>query len=459
MHRYQHRANISAPASQVFAWHERPGAFEMLTPPWADVDVVESRGGIQDGGIVVLKLSAGPLNLRWKLQHSGFIEGQQFRDSQVSGPFESWEHTHSFSPAAQSAELCTIEDTIKYAVPLELPVAPQLIDFELDRMFRYRSEVLNHVLLKEHVQSMKILVSGSHGLIGRQVCPSLSTSGHDVKRLVRKGHADNNGAGGGTGVVSWDPASGAIDESSLDGLGAVVHLAGENIASGRWTPEKKEELRKSRVEATWRLCEALAKLKHPPKVLVCASAIGYYGDSGAAPVDEHGHMGDNFLAHLAKDWEEACAPARDAGIRVVNLRFGVVLSPRGGALGQMLLPFQMGAGGIIGSGKQYMSWIAIDDVAHIVSKVLFDDSISGAVNATAPHPVTNREFTKTLGKVLARPTICPVPAFGARLVFGEMADELLLSSCRALPAKLQERQFQFQFPTLESALRHVLGKQ
>lgn len=451
MHRYQHKANICAPVDKVFAFHERPGAFEMLTPPWADVDVLESRGGIHDGGVVVLKLTAGPLHLQWRLQHSGFVKGEQFRDSQLSGPFQAWEHTHRFSPGTVSDGNCTIEDTIKYSVPLELPVAPQMIDHELDRMFRYRSEVLNHVLLKERVRPMKIAVSGARGLVGRQVCPALTTAGHEVKRLVREGAsgAEGNGAGEhsqgvsrqGAPDIKWDPAVGVIDSLALEGIDAVVHLAGENIASGRWTPAKKQELRKSRVEATRHLCESLARLKRPPKVLVCASAIGYYGDSGTAPVDEECRVGDNFLAHLAKDWEDACAPAREAGIRVVNLRFGVILSPRGGALGQMLLPFQMGAGGIIGSNR-----------------VLFDDKISGAVNTTAPQPVTNHEFTKTLGEVLERPTICPVPAFGARLVFGEMADELLLSSCRALPSKLEQHQFQFQFPTLESALRHVLGK-
>jgi uncharacterized protein (TIGR01777 family) len=249
-----------------------------------------------------------------------------------------------------------------------------------------------------------------------------------------------------------------VDPTHLEGLDAVVHLAGENIADGRWTDEKKRRIRESRVQGTRALCEALAQLENKPKVLVCASAIGYYGDRGETLVDENSSAGGGFLSDVCQEWEQATEPARKAGIRVVNLRIGVVLSPKGGALAKMLLPFQMGAGGNLGSGKQYMSFVALDDVVGAIYHALTTESLSGPVNAVAPNPVRNSEFTKALGKVLHRPTIAPVPAFGARLLFGEMADALLLSSTRVAPTRLLESGYKFQCPDIDSALRHVLGQ-
>lgn len=448
MSKYHHTAQVTAHVSDVFAWYSRPGAFDLLSPPWVDVDVVQSEGGIRDNGIVVLQLKSGPLKLLWKLRHSGYVQDHQFQDQQVSGPFQSWQHTHKFL-AGQGG--CTVDDYIEYRVPLDFPVAPRMINHELDRLFKYRGSVLSYAMEEERVAPMNIVVSGSRGLIGRVVCPALTTAGHTIKRLVR-------GESKGQDEIEWDPRTGSIDAQQFDNVDAVIHLAGESIASGRWSAQKKEELRKSRIETTRALCQSIANLPNPPKVFVCASAIGFYGDSGSKEVDESSPQGDLFLSSLCQEWEAACAPARERGIRVVNLRFGVVLSPRGGALAQMLLPFSMGAGGNIGSGQQYMSWVAIDDVAHVVTRAVSDERLSGPINVTAPYPVTNAQFTKTLGKVLSRPTICPVPAFGARIVFGEMADELLLASCRAVPSRLQSTGFQFQFPQLEPALRHVLGK-
>jgi hypothetical protein len=237
-----------------------------------------------------------------------------------------------------------------------------------------------------------------------------------------------------------------------------VHLAGENIAAGRWTVEKKARIRDSRVKGTKTLCEALAQLSQPPKVLVSASAIGYYGDRGAELLWENSALGTGFLAEVCQAWEEATRPAMEKGIRVVLLRIGVVLSPAGGALAKMLLPFKLGLGGIIGSGKQYMSWIALDDVVGTIDHVLITDTLQGPVNAVAPHPVTNSEFTKTLRRVLRRPTLFPMPAFAARLAFGEMADELLLASTRVEPKRLIATEYRFRYPELEDALRHLLGR-
>jgi hypothetical protein len=299
---------------------------------------------------------------------------------------------------------------------------------------------------------MKLLVTGASGLIGSALVPFLTTDGHRVTRLVRSQPRS------GAVEVQWDPEAGVRDLASLEGLDAVVHLAGENIAAGRWTVEKKARIRDSRVKGTKTLCEALAQLSQPPKVLVSASAIGYYGDRGAELLWENSALGTGFLAEVCQAWEEATRPAMEKGIRVVLLRIGVVLSPAGGALAKMLLPFKLGLGGIIGSGKQYMSWIALDDVVGTIDHVLITDTLQGPVNAVAPHPVTNSEFTKTLRRVLRRPTLFPMPAFAARLAFGEMADELLLASTRVEPKRLIATEYRFRYPELEDALRHLLGR-
>lgn len=298
---------------------------------------------------------------------------------------------------------------------------------------------------------MKVVVSGSSGLIGSALLPFLTASGHAVTRLARL-KADTGAA-----AVHWDPAAGTIDAGGLEAHDAVVHLAGENIAE-RWTPAKKARIKESRSKGTRLLVESLARLTQPPRVLVSASAVGYYGDRGDAVLREDSNAGSGFLAEVAREWEAATGPAAQKGIRVVNLRTGMVLSSKGGALGKMLLPFKLGLGGKVGTGKQYWSWIAIDDLLGIIHFALTTDSLKGPVNAVSPKPVTNLEFTRTLGRVLGRPTIFPMPAFAARLAFGEMAEELLLGSTRVEPAKLAAAGYQFRYPELEGALRHLLGK-
>lgn len=297
---------------------------------------------------------------------------------------------------------------------------------------------------------MKVLVTGSTGLVGSALVPFLLTSGHQVARLVRSPPT----AGG---DVHWDPAAGRLEPTNLEGLDAVVHLAGERI-TGRWTAAKKARIRSSRVQGTRLLAETLARLARPPKTLVCASAIGYYGDRGDEVLREESPSGAGFLAEVCREWEAAARPAAEKGIRVVHLRIGVVLSAAGGALALMLTPFKLGLGGRVGSGQQYMSWIAIDDLAGIIQHALTNESLRGPVNAVAPRAITNREFTKTLGRVLGRPTVFPMPAFAARLAFGQMADELLLASARVEPARLIASGYKFRTPELEAALRHLLGK-
>ena len=298
---------------------------------------------------------------------------------------------------------------------------------------------------------MNVLISGSSGLIGSALASFLAAGGHSVGRLVRRA-----GPSGGAEVF-WDPQAGLLDPARLEGFDGVVHLAGDSIAEGRWTEQKKRRLLDSRVKGTRLLSEALSRTQRPPRVMVCASAIGYYGNRGAELLREDSPPGSLFLSRLCREWEEAAEPARRKGIRVVHLRFGVVLSALGGALAKMLFPFRMGLGGRIGSGEQYMSWIAIDDVLGVALHALTTESLRGPANAVTPSPVTNSEFTRTLGRVLGRPTVFPMPAFAAHLAFGEMADELLLASARVDPAKLRDSGYRFQYPDLEPALRHLLG--
>ncbi len=300
---------------------------------------------------------------------------------------------------------------------------------------------------------MRILVSGSSGLIGSALLPFLLADGHAVTRLVR-----SKGAGGDEGSILWDPQAGMIEAQALEGFDAVVHLAGENIAGGRWTAARKARIRDSRVKGTQLLAMTLAGLARPPRVLVTASAVGYYGDRGDQLLAEESPPGKGFLAELCREWEMAADPARAKGVRVVNLRIGLVLSGTGGALARMLPAFKLGVGGLIGSARQYWSWIAIDDLVGAIHQALATESLCGPVNAVAPRAVTNREYTKTLGRVLSRPTIFPLPAFAARLALGEMANELLLASQRLEPACLVASGYKFLYPELEDALRHVLAR-
>jgi uncharacterized protein len=297
---------------------------------------------------------------------------------------------------------------------------------------------------------MKILISGSHGLVGTALIKALEPEGHEIFRLVR--HAP-----GSKSEIEWSPDRYSIALARLEGFDAVVHLAGESIAEGRWSEEKKKRIRESRVKGTRLLGDALANLSSPPKTLISASAIGYYGNRGDEILTEDSAPGDDFLAKVCVEWEQATALATEKGIRVVNTRFGIILDAKGGALAKMLPPFRMGIGGKIGSGKQWMSWIALDDVIGGIKFALTNDLLRGPVNFVAPNPVTNAEFTKTLGKALSRPTLFPIPAFGVRLAFGEMADSLLLSSQRVSPNRLKQSSYSFQYPELEGALQHIFG--
>jgi len=299
---------------------------------------------------------------------------------------------------------------------------------------------------------MKILVTGSRGLIGSALVPCLTAAGHQVTRLVRGQLSPAEAS-----EISWNPDRGQLDPAALAGFDAVVHLAGENIAAGRWTAERKARIRDSRLVGTRLLSQTLAQLSRRPKVLVSASAVGFYGDRGEQPVDEASPPGAGFLAQVCRDWEAATGPAAAAGVRVVSVRIGLVLAARGGALAKMLPVFRWGLGGRLGSGRQYMSWITLDDVVAAIAHALATEALRGPVNLVAPQPVTNRQFTKALGRVLGRPALLPVPAFVLRAIWGQMAKELFLSSARVTPRRLLDSGYRFRDPELSAALRRLLG--
>ena len=298
---------------------------------------------------------------------------------------------------------------------------------------------------------MKILISGSTGFVGTALVPYLEAEGHEVIRLVRRRTAPEGRQ------VRWNPETGTIYTDGLAGVDAVVHLAGENIAGGRWTAKRKARIRDSRVKGTRLLSQTLARLDPKPKVLVCPSGAGYYGDRGDEVLREKSGPGSDFLAGIVQDWEAAASPAAKAGIRVVNLRFGLVLGSGGGALAKMLMPFKLGLGGRLGSGKQYVSWISLDDALRAYHHALITEALGGPVNTAAPAPVTNAEFTRTLGRALKRPTLLPLPSFALRVLFGELADTLLFSTRMESP-KLQNSGFQFHHPDLKTAFTAVLKK-
>jgi len=448
-------ARIDASAKDVFQWHTRDGALERLTPPWVHADVVQRAGGIRDGDRLTLRLRKGPFTFRWVVEHVDYEDDRQFRDVQVKGPFAYWVHTHRFEPDGIA---CYVQDKIEYRLPMG-PLGKMFgenrVREELERLFVYRHRILAHDIAVHRaysgVRPQRVLVTGSSGLIGSTLVPFLQTGGHEVVRMVR-------GAASTPGTISWDPVEGRIDRESLEGFDVVIHLAGENLMGMRWTDEKKRRIRDSRVNGTGLLAETLASLERPPRVFLAASAIGYYGHRGSEILDEESKPGSGFLPEVCEGWEAATEAAIDKGIRVVNLRFGMVLTPTGGALAKMLPAFKMGVGGPIGTGWQFISWITMDDAIEAIYHSMLTETLQGPINVVSPYVATNRDFAKTLGLVLGAPAAIKVPDWAVKLALGELAQDVLLTSVRAEPRKLTDTGFIFHFPDLESALRHVLGR-
>ncbi len=447
-------ASSSLPVSveEAFAYHERPGALQRLIPPWESVQIEHSDHSIAVGSRVVMKTSIAGIPFRWVAEHTQYDPPHRFADTQLSGPFKSWDHVHEF---LESGRYSILRDSVQYQLPmgsLGRLFGGAMALRTLEAMFAYRHRITRDdlTLQADHpLEKMSIAISGSTGLVGTSLASMLTLLGHEVRPLVRSPSNDE------AAIAAW---SGEQEAAKLAEVDAVVHLAGKPIAAGRWTESVKEEIRSSRIDLTHSLCESLARLDKKPKVLICASATGIYGDRGDEELDEKSQPGDSFLASVASDWERACQPAIDAGIRVVNARLGIVLSPRDGALAKMVLPAKLG-GGSLGSGKQWWSWIAIDDVIGAIYHAIATESLSGPVNFVAPEACTNQQLASTLASTLGRPALVPAPASALRLVLGEMADALLLASARVQPTKLVDTHYRFRFTDLGDTFRYLLGRE
>ena len=436
---------VDAPLDEVFAWHARPGAFARLAPPWVPARITEEAASLRDGRAVL----ALPGRMRWVARHdpAAYDPPRRFADELASLPLSAvvpWRHVHEFAEAGPARTQIT--DRVFTPVPATL----------LRPMFGYRhrqlaGDLAAHRWARElHSAPLTVAITGSSGLIGAALAAVLTSGGHTVIRLVRRAPKTPR-------ERHWHPEN--PDPGLLHGVGAVVHLAGASIA-GRFTAGHKHAIAASRITPTRKLAELAAATPSGPSVLVCASAIGYYGPGhGDEPLTEDSPRGAGFLADVVADWEKASDPARAAGIRVAQIRTGIVQSPRGGTL-RLLWPLaEIGAAGRLGTGQQWLSWIGIDDLTDIYYRALVDGRLAGPVNATAPHPVRNADYAHVLGQVLHRPVQLPIPAIGPRLLLGEEgASELAAASQRVSPQRLLAAGHPFRHPQLEPALRHLLGR-
>ncbi len=444
------RLPLPCTAAQAFEWHERDGAFERLSPPWRSVRVVERSGGIRDGARVTLDL--GPPAGRWRLEHHDYVAGREFHDRQLSGPFAAYAHAHRFHDTPQGGVL---EDTIEWRLPGGAlgALGDGLVRDEFARLFAWRHAVTRADLERASTRSGRPLtvgVTGASGFLGRQLCAYLTTQGHRVVRFVR-------GRPAAPDEVAWDPARGQLDAEPLAALDAIVHLAGAGIADAPWTPARRQELVESRVASTALLARHLAE-GAGPRVLVSTSAVGWYGDRGDDWLDESSSPGRGFLAELGRRWEDAASPAARAGVRVAHPRIGIVLWPKGGALDKLALPFVFGAGGPLGSGGAWWSWVGLHDLLEMLLFAIESPALSGPFNAVAPYPARQAEISRALGRALSRPSWLPAPAFALRAILGrERADEMLLSSQRVRPAVLERAGFRWRDTDIESLLARLYG--
>lgn len=469
---FERTTQVEASAAELLRWHLRPGAFERLVPPWDSTRVARRTGRIEDDSMR-LELDvpiAGGIRQRWKLHHENFAADSGFDDVLDSGAFPSWRHSHRI--AAIDDAHAQLVDSIEYTLPLGAAgrlVGQGTVRRRLERTFAFRHAV-TQCDLAAHARAglapLRIAITGATGLVGRALAAYLATAGHTVVPISRRPltHLPEGDPLAMAPAVIWDPASGTIDTEGLEGVDAIIHLAGEPIASDRWIPParwthaSRQRIRDSRIRGTQLIAQSAAALQRPPRVLICASAIGAYGDRGNELLDDDASYGTGFLADVAREWEAAADPARAAGIRTVHARLGVILTPAGGALKRLVLPTKFGAGGPLGTGRQWWSWISLDDVLGAIEHALAHDEITGPINVVSPNPEPQRAIARALGAVMHRPALIPTPQLALKLVLGaDLATELLLSSARAMPTTLLGSGYGFRHPDVSGALRHALG--
>lgn len=453
---FERTLDLPISCGEAFAWHARSGAFPRLTPPWRDTRVTSQTFAdgaetlLADGGVAQLSIPIGPVRVSWTARHSGYQPGRQFIDTMEGGPFSRWVHTHRFEPAPGG---CTLIDHIDYDLGAAGLVVGRSMARDLDRLFTFRhartlADLAAHT---RHPGGGTVAITGATGLLGTALGAFLTTGGHPVRRFGRNGKA---------GDIRWDPKSGSINLAALRGVDTVVHLAGASIAE-RWTEAHKADVMDSRRLGTRLIARALADLSRAgelgPRTLISASAVGIYGDREDEELNEASALGSGFAAEVCKVWEASTAEAEDAGIRVVHLRLGVVLSARGGALTQMLPPFRAGLGGPVGSGRQWLPWVADDDVLDAIATAMDDDRLHGPINVVSPGITRQCDFARALGAALGRPALLPTPAFAIRGLFGEMGREILLGGQHVVPRRLQDAEFKWRRPDLNGALAWELG--
>jgi uncharacterized protein (TIGR01777 family) len=449
--RFTLRTPLPVSPEALFAWHARPSAFDRLVPPFDPVEIVARTGsGLEVGSRVTLRTKVGPVSVSWVSVHTACTPPSGFVDRQEQGPFAAWEHHHRFLPAEDGGAGSVLEDDIHWEAPLGAlgrAAAPWAVEGRLARAFAFRHRRTAQDLARHQgVRPRRVAITGATGLVGSELAAFLGGAGHDVVPVSRR-------AG-----LRWDPDRGEIDAAGFEGVEAVVHLAGESVGTEPWTAERKARITASRVDSTTLLCRTLAGLTHKPKVLISASAVGYYGDAGEVAVDESSPRGEGFLADVCEAWEAPTRIAAEAGIRVVNLRIGIVMSARGAALAEMLPVFRAGAGGPLGSGAQYQPWVHLEDLVGAIGFLLDAEDLHGPVNATSPNPVRQADFAAALGAALSRPAVIPAPRFALHLLLGrQKADELVFFSQRARPSKLQAAGFRWFHPEIGPALAFELG--
>lgn len=450
---FEKESTLSCSAKELYDWHGREGAFERLVPPWQNARVISRRGGIEAGAEIRVRLRHFGIRRDWLARIAKSESGCGFEDEQIDGPFASWMHRHDFEDI--DSDTCRLKDSINYALPgsgLGDWIAGRCARRELERLFRYRHAITRNDLAVwvryRNCPRLRILISGGYGFIGSRLTAFLRAQGNQVCILSRRPKQ---------GDIGWEPESKTIESDKLEGFDVAIHLAGENLAEGRWNEKRKQALWKSRVDGGRLLVDALRKSRRPPGVFVCASGIGFYGDTGEDPIDESDGGGRGFLAELCEAWEGVADSAADFAERSLVLRTGVVLDAGGGALAKMRLPFLLGLGGPLGTGRQWMSWIALEDWLSATYHLIREGG-AGAYNLVSPNPCRNADFGRALGAALKRPAFLPAPASALTLIFGEFAREALLPSCQVFPRRLQESGFRFRYPEIGECLRFSLGK-